>query len=163
MKVIIEKFKSISLERFFCFIRKVGWFNKWLKTIHKLLHDLVTATLIFKTLASYHLMEFGVYCAGWFIQQTLILFIDFDLINLHIISEALSDARKHDFRHALSHVQSHLELSKLDVRAHRQADVTDQQLHDQVYCDHDDTDQILMAVEKWNVWYNCIKNIDQTL
>ena len=43
----------------------------------------------------------------------------------HSISEAVSDARKHDFGHALSHVQSHLILSELDVRAHRQADVTD--------------------------------------
>ena len=49
------------------------------------------------------------------------------------------------------------------MRAHRQADVTDHQLHDQVYCGHDNTDQSKMVQEKCNEWYKCIKNTDQTL
>ncbi len=49
------------------------------------------------------------------------------------------------------------------MRAYRQADVTDHQLHDQVYCGRDNTDLSTIAIEKWNVWYKCIQNIDQTL
>ena len=118
--------------------------------MHELLHDLITATFILKTLASYHMLIFRIDTVSWLIQLILNLFLSFDFIIDHAVSAALSDARKHDFGHALSHVQSHLELSELDMRAHRQADVTDHQLHNQVYCGRYNINKRTMANKKWN-------------
>ncbi len=49
------------------------------------------------------------------------------------------------------------------MRAHRQADVTDHQLHDEIYCGNDNGNQILMGQEKWIEWFNCKKNCNKTL
>ena len=87
------------------------------------------------------MFEFRIYCAGWLIQQTLNLFLSFDFIIENAISVALFIVLKHDFWHALSDIQSHLKLSELYLRAHRQADVTDHQLHDQVYYGRYNSDQ----------------------
>ncbi len=93
----------------------------------------------------------------------VVCLINFVVTINHAISEALSDARKHDFGHAISHVQSQMELSELDVRAHSQAYVTDHQLHNQVYCSHDNIDKRTTATKKMNVWYKWHKNYYQTL
>ena len=49
------------------------------------------------------------------------------------------------------------------MRAHRQADVTDHQLHDQVYGGHYNINHSTEACEKLNEWFKCTKNIDKTL
>ena len=49
------------------------------------------------------------------------------------------------------------------MRAHRQADVTDHQLHDQVYCGRYNIDHSSIVPEEQNEWCKSIKNIDKTL
>jgi hypothetical protein len=93
--------------------------------------------------------------------QTLNLFLSFEFFIQYSIPATLLNALKHDFWYALSHVQSHLELSELDERAHRQADVTNHQLHDQVYCDYDNTDHTKMDMEKLNRCIKCTNNIEK--
>ncbi len=91
------------------------------------------------------MFEFRIDANVCFIDFIVACLINFDVTIDYTISEALSLAGKNDFGNAWSHVQSHLELSELDVRAHRQADVTDHQLHDQVYYGRYNSDQSTMT------------------
>ncbi len=51
----------------------------------------------------------------------------------------------------------------MNVWTHGQTNVTDHQLHDQVNYGRSTTDYNTISQKNWNVWIQCIYNIDQTL
>ncbi len=72
------------------------WFNKRLKTINELLHNLIATSLIFEALASYKALKFFIGAGG-----CLTDFIIDCLFNINLgISDTLPGARKHEFGHA---------------------------------------------------------------